>query len=57
MLNLSVLLEDSARMRPDRDAVVLGPTRLTYVQVDPAARPRQRPDPEARLARREYSIC
>ncbi|MFD8756579.1 long-chain fatty acid--CoA ligase [Kitasatospora sp. NPDC059577] len=37
MLNLSVLLEDSARTHPDRDAVVLGPTRLTYAQVDAAA--------------------
>ncbi len=37
MLNLSVLLEDSARKHPDRDAVVLGDTRLTYAQVDAAA--------------------
>ncbi|MFF0750974.1 long-chain fatty acid--CoA ligase [Streptomyces sp. NPDC004267] len=37
MLNLSVLLEDSARTYPDRDAVVLGATRLTYAQVDAAA--------------------
>ena len=37
MLNLSVFLEDSARNLPDRDAVVLGPTRLTYAQVDGAA--------------------
>ena len=37
MLNLSVLLEDSARKYPDRDAVVLGGTRLTYQQVDAAA--------------------
>ncbi|MFF4693860.1 long-chain fatty acid--CoA ligase [Streptomyces sp. NPDC001307] len=37
MLNLSVLLEDSARSFPDRDALVLGPTRLTYAQVDAAA--------------------
>ncbi|MGW4161858.1 long-chain-fatty-acid--CoA ligase [Streptomyces sp. NPDC004788] len=37
MLNLSVLLEDSARTYPDRDAVVLGSTRLTYAQVDAAA--------------------
>ncbi|QNN54184.1 long-chain-fatty-acid--CoA ligase [Nocardioides mesophilus] len=34
MLNLSVLLEDSARRHPDRDAVVLGETRLSYAQVD-----------------------
>ncbi len=37
MLNLSVLLEDSARTVPDRVAVVLGDTRLTYAQVDAAA--------------------
>ncbi|MEU4557686.1 long-chain fatty acid--CoA ligase [Actinoplanes sp. NPDC023936] len=37
MLNLSVLLEDSARHHPDRAAVVLGPQRLTYAQVNAAA--------------------
>ncbi len=37
MLNLSVLLEDSARKYPTRDALVLGDTRLTYAQVDGAA--------------------
>lgn len=37
MLNLSILLEDSARKYPDRDALVLGPTRLTYRQVNGAA--------------------
>jgi len=37
MLNLSVLLEDSARRYPDRDALVLGDTRLTYAQVNAAA--------------------
>ncbi|MEV0644848.1 long-chain fatty acid--CoA ligase [Phytomonospora sp. NPDC050363] len=37
MLNLAVLLEDSAREFPDRDAVVLGPTRLSYARVDAAA--------------------
>ncbi|NGN94791.1 long-chain fatty acid--CoA ligase [Nocardioides sp. KC13] len=37
MLNLSTLLEESARTYPDRDALVLGPTRLTYSQVDAAA--------------------
>ena len=37
MLNLSVVLEDSARNFPDRDAVVLGDTRLTYAQVNGAA--------------------
>jgi long-chain acyl-CoA synthetase len=37
MLNLSILLEDSARNHPERTAVVLGPTRLSYAQVDAAA--------------------
>jgi long-chain acyl-CoA synthetase len=37
MLNLSILLEDSARLHPERTAVVLGDTRLTYAQVDAAA--------------------
>jgi long-chain acyl-CoA synthetase len=37
VLNLSVLLEDSARRKPERDAVVLGDTRLTYAQVDAMA--------------------
>jgi long-chain acyl-CoA synthetase len=37
VLNLSVFLEDSAYNVPDRDAVVLGPTRLTYAQLDGAA--------------------
>ena len=37
MLNLSVLLEDSARHYPERTAVVLGDTRLSYAQVDAAA--------------------
>src|SRR5262245_38921854 len=37
VLNLSVMLEDSARRYPDRDAVVLGDTRLSYAQVDAAA--------------------
>ncbi len=37
MLNLSVLLEDSARKYPNRDALVLGETRLTYAQVNGAA--------------------
>ena len=36
-LNLATLLEDSARRYPDRQAVVLGATRLTYAQVDGAA--------------------
>ena len=37
MLNLAEMLEHSARAVPDRDAVVLGETRLTYAQVDGAA--------------------
>ena len=37
MLNLSVLLEESARDYGDREAVVLGDTRLTYAQVNGAA--------------------
>jgi long-chain acyl-CoA synthetase len=37
MLNLSVLLEDSARNYPERTAVVLGDQRLSYAQVDAAA--------------------
>ncbi|MGI8645014.1 MAG: long-chain-fatty-acid--CoA ligase [Nocardioides sp.] len=37
MQNLAILLEDSARRYPGRDAVVLGDTRLTYAQVDAAA--------------------
>jgi len=37
MLNLAVLLEDTAREVPDRDAVVSGPDRLTYARVDATA--------------------
>ncbi|MDQ3424318.1 MAG: long-chain fatty acid--CoA ligase [Actinomycetota bacterium] len=37
MLNLAVLLEDSARSVPDRDAVVLGDVRMPYRAVDAAA--------------------
>ncbi|MUM34216.1 long-chain fatty acid--CoA ligase, partial [Mycolicibacterium sp. CBMA 361] len=37
MLNLSVLLEDSARNYPCRTALVLGENRLTYAEVDAAA--------------------
>jgi long-chain acyl-CoA synthetase len=37
MLNLSTLLEDSARRHPDRDAVVLGATRLDYATLDAKA--------------------
>lgn len=37
MLNLAVVLEDSARTMPDRDAIVLGDSRLTYAELDAAA--------------------
>src|SRR5918994_7095724 len=37
MPNLSSLLEGSAQAHPDRTAVVLGETRLTYAQVNAAA--------------------
>jgi long-chain acyl-CoA synthetase len=37
MLNLAVLLEDSARNVPDRVAVACGPTRLTYAGLDAKA--------------------
>lgn len=37
MLNLSVLLEDSARAVPDRPAVIRGDSTLTYDQVNGAA--------------------
>ncbi len=37
MYNLSILLEDSARKYPTRDALVLGDRRFTYAQVDAAA--------------------
>ena len=37
MLNLAALLEDTAQKYPDRDAVVLGDTRLTYAEVNGAA--------------------
>jgi long-chain acyl-CoA synthetase len=37
MLNLSSLLEDSARRFPDRDAVVLGTTRIDYRTLDARA--------------------
>jgi long-chain acyl-CoA synthetase len=37
MLNLAVLLEDSARNVPERDAVVYADTRLTYAEVDAMA--------------------
>jgi long-chain acyl-CoA synthetase len=37
MLNLAVLLEDSARNVPGRDAAVHGPNRLTYADLDARA--------------------
>lgn len=37
MLNLSSLLEDSARNHPDREALVLGSARLSYAQVNAQA--------------------
>ena len=37
MLNLAVLLADSARNVPDRVAVACGPARLTYAQLDAQA--------------------
>ncbi|MFD4693253.1 long-chain fatty acid--CoA ligase [Streptomyces sp. NPDC058463] len=38
MLNLAVMLEDSARAVPDRTAVILGEQQLTYAELDTAAR-------------------
>jgi long-chain acyl-CoA synthetase len=37
MLNLAMMLEDTARRLPGRVAVVFGDTRLTYAEVDAAA--------------------
>jgi long-chain acyl-CoA synthetase len=37
MLNLSIFVEDSARNYPDKVAVIFGPHRLTYQQVDAMA--------------------
>ena len=37
MLNLSMIIEHHARMSPDREAIVCGPVRLTYAQLDGAA--------------------
>jgi len=37
MLNLAMMLDHSAASLPDRDALVVGDTRLTYRQVDEAA--------------------
>ena len=41
MLNLAVMLEDSAREVPDRIAVIFNDTKLTYAQVN--ARPTRSP--------------
>ncbi|MEY2242392.1 long-chain fatty acid--CoA ligase [Streptomyces sp. BF23-18] len=38
MLNLAVMLENSAHAVPDRTAVVLGDRRMTYAELDTAAR-------------------
>ncbi|GGO77366.1 long-chain-fatty-acid--CoA ligase [Nonomuraea cavernae] len=38
MLNLSIVLEDSARKAPDRTAVVFGDLRLPYSMIDTVAR-------------------
>ncbi|MER7810355.1 long-chain fatty acid--CoA ligase [Streptomyces sp900116325] len=38
MLNLTVMLEDSARAVPDRTAVILGEQQLSYAELDTAAR-------------------
>jgi long-chain acyl-CoA synthetase len=37
MLNLAMLLEDTTRKHPDRDAIVFGPTRFTYADLHRAA--------------------
>jgi long-chain acyl-CoA synthetase len=37
MLNLALMLEDTARRMPDRDAIVVGDTRLKYATVNAAA--------------------
>lgn len=37
MTNLALFLDDSAQRYPDRTAIVLGDTRLSYPQVDGAA--------------------
>jgi long-chain acyl-CoA synthetase len=38
MLNLAMLIEHHARMQPDREAIVAGAVRLTYAELDAAAR-------------------
>lgn len=37
MLTLAMLLDDAARKRPEREAIVSGPTRLTYAELDALA--------------------
>ncbi|HEY7983928.1 MAG TPA: AMP-binding protein [Ktedonobacterales bacterium] len=37
MLNLAMLIEDNARLRPQREAVIFGATRLTCAQLNAAA--------------------
>lgn len=37
MLNLALMIEDNARKYPDREALVLGPTRITYAQLNAMA--------------------
>lgn len=37
MLNLAVVLEQTAREHPDREALVMGETRMSYAEVDTAA--------------------
>ena len=38
MLNLAMLIEHHARVRPDREAIVAGASRMTYGELDGAAR-------------------
>ncbi len=37
MLNLAMIIEDHARKRPQREAVVFGQTRMTYAQLNAMA--------------------
>jgi long-chain acyl-CoA synthetase len=37
MLNLAMIVEHHARLHPEREAIVCGPTRLTYAALDAAA--------------------
>ncbi len=50
MLNLSILLEDSARAVPERIAVICGETKLTYAQIEARA------NQVANALRREFKI-